>query len=251
MITDISEGEPVVIDLRFSDGGDLHEAVDAASFFVAPGQVVTSIQDRSGEQIDVRTIPQQTRHDGPIIVLVSERTASSAEVFARALLHYSAAKLSGRKTHGKCVSQEKVLLSDGDALFLTSARLFDPTGTFCDEEGIEPTYATDQSPFLDTQGQIDRVFAGLAQASTYICLMRPVGGDQIATTVAAMEIRSALDLTTDSFVLIEDREGERRVCHGPLPETVSIHADELARQYSEKLEEDFEARYTWTIDDDD
>ncbi len=132
----------IIIDLREATGGDLYETLDCLSLFLPPEKLLVTTINNNNQTRKYYSIPSQIIFD-KITLLVGPRTASSAEIFAKALQYYQHAILVGQKTYGKCVSQTYIKLSDGSALKLTNLKLFYPDDTFCDGEGLVPDILLD------------------------------------------------------------------------------------------------------------
>jgi len=149
----VKRGYPLIIDLRFSIGGDFYEALDSASLFVPPNKLLATLVD-ANSKTPLYSLNRQKIVSDKLLVLVSPITASSAEVFAGALQHYKRGVLIGKKTYGKCTSQSYINLSNGGALLLTRYRLLDPEGEFCEGAGLQPDISVEN--FLNTELLISR-----------------------------------------------------------------------------------------------
>lgn len=129
----------LILDLRNNPGGLLHEAVATASEFLAGG-VILQVQSRDG------TRQQQTDLDGtggaatdlPLVVLVNEGSASSAEIVAGALKEHGRAPVLGERTVGTGTVLSTYELSDGSAVLLGTALWLTPNGNALKEQGITP-----------------------------------------------------------------------------------------------------------------
>lgn len=129
----------LILDLRNNPGGLLHEAVAAASEFLAGG-VILQVQSRDG------TRQQQTDRDGtggaatdlPLVVLVNEGSASSSEIVAGALKEHSRATVLGERTVGTGTVLSTYELSDGSAILLGTVLWLTPNGNAIKEQGITP-----------------------------------------------------------------------------------------------------------------
>jgi carboxyl-terminal processing protease len=132
------EGAELVIDLRGAQGGDLFEALDAASLFVDGGRSLAMVEDNRERRRELVSLPGRRITRRPVLLLVGRNTASAAEAFARALRHYGAARLVGENTYGKCLTQTLVPLRDGGALKFSNGRLLGPEGTPCEDGGLRP-----------------------------------------------------------------------------------------------------------------
>ncbi len=128
----------MILDLRNDPGGYLQAAVDLAGYFLPAGQVVVTTVDRNGQKEVYYTAGKAPALDLPLVVLVNDMSASSAEVLAAALQDYRRAVLVGDRTYGKGVVQAIIPLQTGGALKLTIARYLTPRGRSIDGRGVEP-----------------------------------------------------------------------------------------------------------------
>jgi carboxyl-terminal processing protease len=74
----------------------------------------------------------------PVVVLVDAGSASASEVLAAALRDNGRARVVGSRTFGKGSVQTVLPLDNGDAVKLTTARYFTPSGRSIQARGIEP-----------------------------------------------------------------------------------------------------------------
>jgi carboxyl-terminal processing protease len=117
----------LVFDLRGNGGGLVEEAQLIASIFIPKGVIVTTRGRTQPTQVLVATggaIPTSI----PMVVLVDENTASSAEIVTAALQDHHRATVVGTHTFGKGVYQEEQPLSNGGALDITVGEFFTPNG---------------------------------------------------------------------------------------------------------------------------
>ncbi|RKO66007.1 S41 family peptidase [Desulfofundulus salinus] len=128
----------MILDLRNDPGGYLQAAVDLAGYFLPAGQVVVTTVDRNDQKEVYYTAGKTPALDLPLVVLVNNMSASSAEVLAGALQDYRRAVLVGDRTYGKGVVQAIIPLETGGALKLTIARYLTPGGRSIDGRGVEP-----------------------------------------------------------------------------------------------------------------
>lgn len=128
----------VEIDLRGCRGGDLDSAVACAGIFLPTGTKVATIL-RKSETESLRVPAGQKLNQG-ILLLQNGDTASSAELFIRALTLNGIASSSGSRTKGKGTTQSIIPLSAGGALVLTTGLILDPGGrSSWHKTGLEPT----------------------------------------------------------------------------------------------------------------
>ncbi|GJQ57805.1 MAG: hypothetical protein SCALA701_06060 [Candidatus Scalindua sp.] len=132
-------GTTMIVDLRGNTGGDLFEAVDAASLFLDRGSKVVGIKSNKGiKEYKSANVPLYP--DSTLVLWQDGLTASAAEVFIAALVENNRAVSIGKTSFGKGVTQSIVELSDGSALFVTNGVLRTPNGNYFHTEGLEPNY---------------------------------------------------------------------------------------------------------------
>jgi len=129
--------EGVVLDLRSNPGGYVNEPIETASQFLEDGLVYRSV-DRSGKET-----PHQVEGDAiaprlPLVVLVDDQTASSAEILTGALQDAGRALVVGVKTFGTGTVVNTYALADGSALTIGTERWLTPRGHAIWREGLTP-----------------------------------------------------------------------------------------------------------------
>ena len=128
----------LILDLRNNPGGLLDQAVKVADHFVNSG-VIVSIRGRlPSSRATYKAHSKQTEEDYPIVVLVSNGSASGSEIVAGALQDHEKGLIVGTQTFGKATVQTLYPLRDGSGLRLTTGRYFTPNGRDIQAEGIEP-----------------------------------------------------------------------------------------------------------------
>ena len=118
----------LVLDLRDNPGGVVQSALEAASFFLEPGQRILSVKGRSIEDQAVDTPKTATPYKFRLAVLVSEKTASASEILSGALQDHDRAVIVGQPSFGKGLVQNVFTLSGETALALTTAFYYTPSG---------------------------------------------------------------------------------------------------------------------------
>jgi carboxyl-terminal processing protease len=127
----------VILDLRNNPGGLVDEAEAVADEFLASGVIYTT--RHRGQVVD-----ELRAHDGgafaslPVVALVSEYSASSAELVAGALQDSRRALIVGAPTFGKGSVQTIYDLPNGAGIRLTTMRYYTPSGRSIQAEGIRP-----------------------------------------------------------------------------------------------------------------
>jgi carboxyl-terminal processing protease len=119
----------LVLDLRGNPGGYLDRATRLADEFIAGSRKIVYTVGKD-EQYASQTYAHVAGdwEQQPLVVLVDENSASAAEVLAGALQDHDRALLVGRRTFGKGLVQQPIMLQDGGELRLTVARYYTPAG---------------------------------------------------------------------------------------------------------------------------
>lgn len=130
------KNHPLTIDLRDSQGGDLYEAFDSASLFLAANQPLAELRKTTGQIVKVTVPASLPQFKMPLTLLVGTYTASAAEIFAGILQAANRAVLKGERTYGKCVSQTEYYLSDQSRLRLTNLQVYFANGDSCQGKGL-------------------------------------------------------------------------------------------------------------------
>jgi carboxyl-terminal processing protease len=129
--------EGAILDLRGNPGGYVNEPVETASLFMKDGVVYVSI-DRSGKETPHEVDGKALAPDLPLVVLVNDQTASSAEILTGALQDAGRAAIVGVKTYGTGTVVSTFPLADGGALTIGTERWLTPDGRAIWREGLVP-----------------------------------------------------------------------------------------------------------------
>jgi carboxyl-terminal processing protease len=131
------ELQGVILDLRNNPGGLVDEAEGVADEMLSSGVIYTT--RHRGQIVD-----EPHAHEGgafaslPVVALVNEFTASSAELVAGALQDSGRATVVGAPTFGKGSVQTIFDLPGGAGMRLTTMRYYTPSGRSIQAEGIKP-----------------------------------------------------------------------------------------------------------------
>jgi carboxyl-terminal processing protease len=135
----------IILDMRGNPGGYLQQAVDVADLFVDQGEIVStrgrnpaSVQYYYSDPIDIAS-------HLPLVVLLDQHSASSAEVTAAALQDTGRAIVVGSSSFGKGSVQKITMLPNGGDLYLTWSRIYSPGGYTLHRQGVTPTICTSAS----------------------------------------------------------------------------------------------------------
>jgi len=130
--------DKIYLDLRESPGGDLYEALDCASLFLPHNTELVKLIEANNQTQIVKVPSDLSRFEQPLSIVVGPDTSSAAEVFSGILQYHGRARIAGKKTRGKCVSQTDFFLSDGSILHLTNMKIYYPNGDTCHIKGVIP-----------------------------------------------------------------------------------------------------------------
>jgi carboxyl-terminal processing protease len=138
----------VILDLRYTAGGDDKEALDIANLFVESGTLAYLGSSNSSQaqhpKESIAADPKQTLTKAPLAVLVNQGTAGAAELIAGAVADNHRGQVVGVKTFGVGFVQKLLPLDDGYGLLISTAKYFTPSGKEIQESepqdsGIKPT----------------------------------------------------------------------------------------------------------------
>jgi carboxyl-terminal processing protease len=118
----------LVIDLRNNPGGAVQAALETASLFLDPDQLVFSVKGRNAKTEEIR-VPKLTRpYKFPVAVLINAKSASASEILSGALQDHDRATVFGEPSYGKGLVQRVFSLSSNSGLALTTAFYYTPSG---------------------------------------------------------------------------------------------------------------------------
>ncbi len=128
----------IVIDLRNNPGGLLDQAVGLSDLFIDKGVIVSQKGRVKSENRVYYAHEAGTYKDLPIVVLVNGGSASASEIVTGALQDHHRAVVVGQKTFGKGSVQVILPLTKDEAIKLTIARYYLPSGRTIQAKGITP-----------------------------------------------------------------------------------------------------------------
>lgn len=137
-ITKHSNKSGIVLDLRNNPGGLLDQAIGLSDLFIDEGLIVSQKGRIESENREFRATKSNTFTNIPLVVLVNEGSASASEIVSGALQDHKKAIVVGEKTFGKGSVQVILPLEGGEALRLTIARYYLPSGRTIQAVGVTP-----------------------------------------------------------------------------------------------------------------
>jgi carboxyl-terminal processing protease len=130
--------EGIVLDLRNNPGGLLDQAVGLVDLFVDEGEIVSQKGRDTRENQNYEAHADKTLTNVPLVVLVNSGSASASEIVSGALQDHKRAVIVGTKTFGKGSVQVILPITDTDAIKLTVARYYLPSGRTIQAVGVTP-----------------------------------------------------------------------------------------------------------------
>jgi len=128
----------IIMDLRNNPGGLLDQATGLVDMFVEEGVIVSQKGKKHFENVEYKATKKGTDTHTPIIVLVNGGSASASEIVAGALQDFKRAVVVGEKTFGKGSVQVVIPIGKDEALKLTVARYYLPSGRTIQAKGVTP-----------------------------------------------------------------------------------------------------------------
>ena len=122
----------LVFDVRGNPGGKVTELVTILDHILPEGDLFVSVNKSGKETV---TTSDNICVKVPMAVLINASSYSAAEYFAAALQEYNWATVVGEATTGKGRSQTTIVLSDGSAVHISSARYLTPNRVDLSEQG--------------------------------------------------------------------------------------------------------------------
>jgi carboxyl-terminal processing protease len=135
--------QKLIFDLRGNTGGYLNAAVEIVDEFLPKGSLIVYTEGRNRPRNYMKARRHGMLEDIPVVVLIDGESASASEIVAGALQDNDRGTIIGRRSFGKGLVQEQIMLSDRSAIRLTVARYYTPTGR-C----IQKPYDKDHEKYL-------------------------------------------------------------------------------------------------------
>ncbi|WP_164864832.1 S41 family peptidase [Helicobacter pylori] len=128
----------IVLDLRGNPGGLLNQAVGLSNLFIKEGVLVSQKGKNKEENLEYKANGRAPYTNLPIAVLVNGGSASASEIVAGALQDHKRAIIIGEKTFGKGSVQMLLPVNKDEAIKITTARYYLPSGRTIQAKGITP-----------------------------------------------------------------------------------------------------------------
>lgn len=133
-----SKTKGIVLDLRNNPGGLLDQAVDLVDLFVNEGDIVSQKGRQESDNKTYSASKSTTVTKVPMVVLINGGSASASEIVSGALQDHKRAVLLGQNTFGKGSVQVVLPITKTEAIKLTIARYYLPSGRTIQAVGVKP-----------------------------------------------------------------------------------------------------------------
>ena len=155
----LEERDPagLILDLRYNPGGLLDTAKQVSELFLERGSLLVYTKGR----LPANSMSFYAERRGepvvevPMVVLVNGSSASASEIVAAALQDHDSALVVGKTTFGKGSVQTVFQLNESEALKLTTARYYTPSGrSIHKDREAEGHHLNADDPELATEEQL-------------------------------------------------------------------------------------------------
>ncbi len=133
----------IILDLRNNPGGLLNQAVGLVNLFVDKGIIVSQKGRDKKENTKYEASSSTTLTHVPMAVLVNGGSASASEIVSGSLQDHKRAVIVGTNTFGKGSVQVILPINKTEALRLTIARYYLPSGRTIQAVGVKPDVVVD------------------------------------------------------------------------------------------------------------
>lgn len=118
----------LILDLRDNPGGYLNTAVQICDDFFDSGYLIVYTEGGKRKRQNLFSSKKGILKNIKIAALINEGSASASEIIVGALQDNDRGDIIGRKSFGKGLVQEEILLKDGAAIRITTQRYYTPSG---------------------------------------------------------------------------------------------------------------------------
>jgi carboxyl-terminal processing protease len=137
-IAEHNDTKGIILDLRNNPGGLLDQATGLVDMFVEDGVIVSQKGKNKFENVEYKAHKRDTDTRTPIVTLVNGGSASASEIVSGALQDFNRSIVVGEKTFGKGSVQIVIPVGKEEALKLTVARYYLPSGRTIQAKGVTP-----------------------------------------------------------------------------------------------------------------
>jgi len=128
----------IILDLRNNPGGLLDQAVELVDAFVDSGDIVSQKGKNKADDEIYSAKADNTLTHVPLVVLVNGGSASASEIVSGSLQDHKRVVIVGQNTFGKGSVQVVLPITEEEAIKLTIARYYLPSGRTIQAVGVKP-----------------------------------------------------------------------------------------------------------------
>jgi carboxyl-terminal processing protease len=128
----------IVLDLRNNPGGLLDQAVGLVDIFIDNGDIVSQKGKNKADDEVFTASSQNTLTKVPLVVLINGGSASASEIVSGSLQDHKRGIIVGQNTFGKGSVQVVLPINEDEAIKLTIARYYLPSGRTIQAVGVKP-----------------------------------------------------------------------------------------------------------------
>ncbi|HEX5623599.1 MAG TPA: S41 family peptidase [Sulfuricurvum sp.] len=133
-----AKSKGIILDLRNNPGGLLDQAVELTDLFVDEGVIVSQKGRNKSDDVSYSATKSNNTTRLPLVVLVNEGSASASEIVSGAIQDLKRGVIVGAKTFGKGSVQVVMPITETEAVKLTIARYYLPSGRTIQAVGVVP-----------------------------------------------------------------------------------------------------------------
>lgn len=138
LIKKYPKAQGIILDLRNNPGGLLNQAVGLTNLFIDSGVIVSQKGRNESENSEFKASKGKKITNLPLVVLVNGGSASASEIVSGSLQDHKRAVVVGENTFGKGSVQIILPVDDKEAIRLTIARYYLPSGRTIQAVGVTP-----------------------------------------------------------------------------------------------------------------
>lgn len=182
-LRDNREARAAIIDLRSNSGGKVFDLLTGLAEFFPERVDAGYFTSRKGKQKRLRSISiLSAKFKPPVVVLVSEQTASAAEIFAHVMQFNGRATIVGRTTAGAVLNSSKYKLPGGGKMTIPMRAYTALDGQPLEKRGVTPDIVVPMPTAQDARAGRD---PDLAAALAFIeSIPQQAAGSQQVTSAA-------------------------------------------------------------------
>ena len=158
----------LVLDLRSNGGGSLESAIEMADELLPKGDLIVFTEGAHQRRYNNYATSGGLFEEGGLTVLLNEFSASASEVVAGAVQDNDRGTIAGRRSFGKGLVQRQFDLLSGDAVLLTIARYYTPSGRCIQrpyDKGSDAYYMDYLNRIFSNYSSADSLFNAIADTS--------------------------------------------------------------------------------------